>query len=264
MTAAARSSSPLQASNAAAVQLPSPQPPAHVCTLSVSRRVDDEDEACPKRARVESLDKAFDSLARLVLYQRDDRHAAAAAETRLRQALGVDMLTPSAILGAADGSAGLARRMGQEQWHAKGQAILNLASAWVSLDACPRVRRGPRDATDVVFERAVKRVSGIGPWTVGQFFIGIGRTDVLMSECYEVKQGLNHLLTSECAIQISVKAWAAARRFRSDALTHVTHILRDVHRCEQGVRGTSARDTEMRRVCAGARDQLDALVGERA
>ena len=49
-------------------------------------------------------------------------------------------------------------------------------------------------------------VKGVGPWTIGQFFISIGRTDVLMADCYEVKRGLKHLLASQGAADVTVKA----------------------------------------------------------
>ena len=178
----------------------------------------DEDEAPPpKRARVASpsQDEAFHSLAQLVIYQKHDRRAAEAADSRLCQALG-GVITQSALLGVAGGGTGLARLMGQARWVEKGQAMINLASVWSSLQVCPSVRRGIKDDADREFERVVKaRVKGVGPWTIGQFFIGIGRTDVLMAECYEVKTGLKHLLASQGAAQAAVgKAAAAATRQR--------------------------------------------------
>ena len=33
-------------------------------------------------------------------------------------------------------------------------------------------------------------------WTVNEFFISSGRTDVLAKSCYEAKKGLGHLLRS--------------------------------------------------------------------
>tara|TARA_B110001452_G_scaffold223957_1_gene197346 strand:+ start:62 stop:1021 length:960 start_codon:yes stop_codon:yes gene_type:complete len=217
-------------------------------------------------------DAAFDHLASLVLYHRDDRHTAQVAEQQLRHALG-GALTPRALLGVAGGAAGIARAAGRAAWVEKGEALRNLASAWTSLRAAPPcVRRGVRNDGDHEFDKAVTKVRGIGPWTIGEFFVGIGRTDVLMKECYEVQRGLKHLLASPQRAASgsmtpgAVKKWADDQGFRLDALTRVTAILRDVHRHERATREKASRGqpgaaTEtLQQRCAAAQRGLDELV----
>ena len=49
-----------------------------------------------------------------------------------------------------------------QAWIKKGLTLRSLALAWSSLRAAPRVRRGPRDATDRAFQKAVQSVAGVG------------------------------------------------------------------------------------------------------
>jgi len=186
-------------------------------------------------------DDAFDSLARLVMYQRDSRHTAAAADAALCAALG-GALSPRGLLGISGGAAGVAGLMGQPSWEAKAQTMLELASKWESLSALPARRSGARDAVDKAFEASAKGVKGVGPWTVKEFMIGLGRTDVLQVSCHEVATGLRHLLEAE---QVggkppSVAAWSKAARFRPDHLTRVSAILRGLHRRVQASRPAMA------------------------
>ena len=186
-------------------------------------------------------DDAFDSLARLVMYQRDSRHTAAAADAALCAALG-GALSPCGLLGISGGAAGVAGLMGQPSWEAKAQTMLELAGKWASLSALPARRSGARDAVDKAFEASAKGVRGVGPWTVKEFMIGLGRTDVLQVSCHEVATGLRHLLEAEQAggQPPSVAAWSKAARFRPDHLTRVSAILRALHRRVQASRPAKA------------------------
>ena len=183
-------------------------------------------------------DDAFDSLARLVMYQRDSRHAAAAADAALRAALG-GTLSPRGLLGIAGGAADVAQLMRQPSWEPKAQIMLELASKWASLSARPVRRSGARDAADKAFEASAKSVRGVGLWTVNEFMIGLGRTDVLQTGCHEVKTGLKHLLEAE-GKPPTVAAWSKASRFRPDHLTRVSNILRRLHRSVQASRSAKA------------------------
>ena len=183
-------------------------------------------------------DDAFDSLARLVMYQRDSRHDAAAADAALRAALG-GTLSPRGLLGIAGGAADIAQLMRQPSWEPKAQIMLELASKWASLSARPVRRSGARDAADKAFEASAKSVRGVGLWTVNEFMIGLGRTDVLQTGCHEVKTGLKHLLEAE-GKPPTVAAWSKASRFRPDHLTRVSNILRRLHRSVQASRSAKA------------------------
>lgn len=183
-------------------------------------------------------DDAFDSLARLVMYQRDSRHAAAAADAALRAALG-GTLSPRGLLGIAGGAADVAQLMRQPSWEPKAQIMLELASKWASLSARPVRRSGARDAADKAFEASAKSVRGVGLWTVNEFMIGLGRTDVLQTGCHEVKTGLKHLLEAD-GKPPTVAAWSKASRFRPDHLTRVSNILRRLHRSVQASRSAKA------------------------
>lgn len=108
---------------------------------------------------------AFNSLVHLILYQQHSRFVAAAAEERLRQALG-GALTPGALRGITGGAAGITRLTQQERWGKKAEAMLSLAAP---------VRRGPHDAADRAFE---------GRWRSASRALARG-----LSACYEVKRG---------------------------------------------------------------------------
>ena len=199
-------------------------------------------------------DDAFDSLARLVMYQRDSRHAAAAADAALRAALG-GALSPRGLLGIAGGAAVVAQLMRQPSWEPKAQTMLELASKWASLSARPVRRSGARDAADKAFEASAKSVRGVGLWTVNEFMIGLGRSDVLQTGCHEVKTGLKHLLEAE-GKPPTVAAWSKASRFRPDHLTRVSDILRRLHRSVQASRSAKAA------ACTDAQAALAALPRE--
>ena len=199
-------------------------------------------------------DEAFDLLARLVIYQRDSRHAAAAADTALRAALG-GALSPRGLLGIAGGAADVAQLMRQPSWEPKAQTMLELASKWASLSARPVRRSGARDAADKAFEASAKSVRGVGLWTVNEFMIGLGRSDVLQTGCHEVKTGLKHLLEAE-GKPPTVAAWSKASRFRPDHLTRVSDILRRLHRSVQASRSAKAA------ACTDAQAALAALPRE--
>ena len=199
-------------------------------------------------------DEAFDLLARLVIYQRDSRHAAAAADAALRAALG-GALSPRGLLGIAGGAADVAQLMRQPSWEPKAQTMLELASKWASLSARPVRRSGARDAADKAFEASAKSVRGVGLWTVNEFMIGLGRSDVLQTGCHEVKTGLKHLLEAE-GKPPTVAAWSKASRFRPDHLTRVSDILRRLHRSVQASRSAKAA------ACTDAQAALAALPRE--
>jgi 3-methyladenine DNA glycosylase/8-oxoguanine DNA glycosylase len=129
--------------------------------------------------------------------------------------------------------------MRQPSWVPKAQIMLELASKWASLSARPVRRSGARDAADKAFEASAKSVRGVGLWTVNEFMIGLGRTDVLQTGCHEVKTGLKHLLEAE-GKPPTVAAWSKASRFRPDHLTRVSNILRRLHRSVQASRSAKA------------------------
>ena len=210
-------------------------------------------EAAPRLDAGSESDASFDHLASLVMFQRDSRSTAESANRNLHAALGGGPLTPRALLGVADGAAGVARMMRVPGWEDKATTMLNLAREWSSLRAPPRPRCGPRDAADKEFEKSAKTVKGVGPWTVSEFLLGLKRTDILQHGCYEVKTGLKHLLQADGKPTMTVTAWSKAQGFRPENLTRVTNILRGLHRAAQADRAAKGR------ACARAQAALQAL-----
>lgn len=83
--------------------------------------------------------------------------------------------------------------------------------------------------------------------------MSLERTDVLQTNCYEVKTGLRHLLRNRSEAETTVSKWVKSQNFPKETLTRVTLALRGLHRSIQADRGAAAG------ACEATWRQLEAL-----